>query len=302
MAGGAGVEAASAGGVEGPTRCLLEAKHAPVTTSSRRQGAGGGRFEYRTCHAYCWTWALPPRLSWFRSSSDVAPRRPPAVARQRLRGLRLGALRDPLRRRRTPAPSRRRPPRRPSAIRATRRPRSCPRPALPNRRTPGPRRRRAHGHDIGRSPQDIRAIIQAHRDEARACYDAALKDHPGIQGDLVMKWTIDPKGQVTEVSVDASRSQISSRRSRAASGTSSRRSSSPQARAGSRLMRSIHSTSTRIMAPDQRHRRHLRLPRPDLPAQLRRAQSAMALTQPCIVQCWNHSPTREAIASGSASG
>src|SRR5580704_14685685 len=30
----------------------------------------------------------------------------------------------------------------------------------------------AHGHDVGRSPQDIRAIIQAHRDEARACYDA----------------------------------------------------------------------------------------------------------------------------------
>src|SRR5580658_8062370 len=65
-----------------------------------------------------------------------------------------------------------------------------------------------HGHDVGRSPQDIRAIIQAHRDEARACYDAALKDHPGIEGDLVIQWTIDPKGNVTAVTEDTSRSQI----------------------------------------------------------------------------------------------
>ncbi len=65
-----------------------------------------------------------------------------------------------------------------------------------------------HSHDVGRSPQDIRAIIQARRDEARACYDSALADHPGIEGDLVIQWTIDPKGNVTQVSLDASRSQI----------------------------------------------------------------------------------------------
>jgi hypothetical protein len=65
-----------------------------------------------------------------------------------------------------------------------------------------------HGHDPGRSPADIRAIIIAHRDEARACYDKALAVHPGIEGDLVIQWTIDPKGSVTQVSEDASRSQI----------------------------------------------------------------------------------------------
>lgn len=65
-----------------------------------------------------------------------------------------------------------------------------------------------HGHEVGRTPQDIRAIIQAHRDEARACYDAAVKDHPGIEGDLVIEWTIDPKGNVTQTSFNSAKSQI----------------------------------------------------------------------------------------------
>jgi hypothetical protein len=65
-----------------------------------------------------------------------------------------------------------------------------------------------HSHDPGRSAADIRAIVIAHRDEARACYDASLKDHPGIEGDLVIQWTIDPKGNVTAVTQDTTRSQI----------------------------------------------------------------------------------------------
>ena len=65
-----------------------------------------------------------------------------------------------------------------------------------------------HGREPGRAPEDIRAIIMAHRDEARACYDAALQDHPGIEGDLVIAWTIDPKGNVTQAGADSSRSQI----------------------------------------------------------------------------------------------
>ena len=36
----------------------------------------------------------------------------------------------------------------------------------------------------------------------------ALKDHPGIEGALVIQWTIDPKGTVIKASVDASRSAI----------------------------------------------------------------------------------------------
>jgi hypothetical protein len=65
-----------------------------------------------------------------------------------------------------------------------------------------------HTHEPGRGPADIRAIVIAHRDEARACYDAGAATHPGIQGDLVIQWTIDAKGAVTAVSADSSRSQI----------------------------------------------------------------------------------------------
>jgi hypothetical protein len=65
-----------------------------------------------------------------------------------------------------------------------------------------------HGHEPGRGPDDIRAIVIARRDAARACYDAGLKDHPGIEGDLVIAWTIDPKGNVTQAAIDSSRSQI----------------------------------------------------------------------------------------------
>ncbi len=71
-----------------------------------------------------------------------------------------------------------------------------------------PAPRGPHGHDPGRGPDDLRAIVVAHRDDARACYDAAIKDHPGIQGSLVVKWTIDAKGNVTQVTEDTSRSTI----------------------------------------------------------------------------------------------
>lgn len=65
-----------------------------------------------------------------------------------------------------------------------------------------------HTHEIGRGPADLRAIMAAHREEARTCYDAALPSHPGLQGDLVIQFTIDPKGAVTQVSQDTERSQI----------------------------------------------------------------------------------------------
>jgi hypothetical protein len=60
----------------------------------------------------------------------------------------------------------------------------------------------------GRRRDDIKTIILTHRDEARACYDKALKDHPGIEGDIQIKWTIDPDGNVTNPAVDQGKSQI----------------------------------------------------------------------------------------------
>jgi len=72
----------------------------------------------------------------------------------------------------------------------------------------GPKAGPGHQQEPGRKREDIQAIIQARRDEARACYDKGLKDHPGIEGDLDVKWTIDPQGNVTDASVDSSKSTI----------------------------------------------------------------------------------------------
>jgi hypothetical protein len=65
-----------------------------------------------------------------------------------------------------------------------------------------------HAHEPGRGREDIRALVVAHRDEARACYEKALQAHPGLEGNLVIQWTIDPKGTVTQIASDPARSQI----------------------------------------------------------------------------------------------
>jgi len=62
--------------------------------------------------------------------------------------------------------------------------------------------------EIGRRREDVQTIIGSRRDEARKCYDDAVKRNPSLEGDLDVKWTIDPKGIVTDVAVDDSKSQI----------------------------------------------------------------------------------------------
>jgi hypothetical protein len=53
----------------------------------------------------------------------------------------------------------------------------------------------------GRSLTDIQVIINTRREEARACYDAAQKLAPTLEGDVKLTWVIDPKGVVTESGV-----------------------------------------------------------------------------------------------------
>jgi hypothetical protein len=68
-----------------------------------------------------------------------------------------------------------------------------------------------HGQSVqepGRAAKDIQVIVGARRDEARACYDKALAAHPGIEGDIDIKWVIDPSGNVGDASVDTTKSQI----------------------------------------------------------------------------------------------
>ena len=64
------------------------------------------------------------------------------------------------------------------------------------------------GSEPGRSAKDIQTLVVSHRDEARACYDNAVKTHPGIEGNIDIQWTIDPSGSVAMGSVDPARSEI----------------------------------------------------------------------------------------------
>lgn len=73
----------------------------------------------------------------------------------------------------------------------------------------GPKAGPGHSQEPGRSAKDIQTIVLAHRDEARACYDKGIKDHPGPEGNLTVKFVIDPTGKVTDSSVDSTKSAIS---------------------------------------------------------------------------------------------
>jgi hypothetical protein len=65
-----------------------------------------------------------------------------------------------------------------------------------------------HQAELGRGVADIQAIVAAHRDEARTCYDKGLVDHPWIEGTLDVRWTIDPSGKVVDAEVDTAHSEI----------------------------------------------------------------------------------------------
>lgn len=64
------------------------------------------------------------------------------------------------------------------------------------------------GGEPGRKREDIQAIVMARRDDARACYDKGLKGNPTMEGDLDVKFVIDPQGAVSEAEVDQSKSTI----------------------------------------------------------------------------------------------
>jgi TonB family protein len=59
-----------------------------------------------------------------------------------------------------------------------------------------------------RGKQEIQQVMADNRDKVRACYDAALAKNPGIAGDLVIDFTIDPRGDVKQADVNWSQSEI----------------------------------------------------------------------------------------------
>jgi TonB family protein len=59
-----------------------------------------------------------------------------------------------------------------------------------------------------RSKEEIQRVIADHRDTVRACYEAALKNNPGIHGDLVVAFVINPDGSVKHAEVNWAESEL----------------------------------------------------------------------------------------------
>ena len=64
------------------------------------------------------------------------------------------------------------------------------------------------GPKDARGKEEIQRVVAANRDKVRACYDAALKENPGIAGDLVVSFVIDPAGQVKTAEVNWAESEL----------------------------------------------------------------------------------------------
>ncbi|HMI82522.1 MAG TPA: AgmX/PglI C-terminal domain-containing protein [Polyangiaceae bacterium] len=59
-----------------------------------------------------------------------------------------------------------------------------------------------------RSLNDIRAVVANNRDAFRACYDKAVKAHPGIKGTYTLKFVVNPDGTVKSAEADSTKSEI----------------------------------------------------------------------------------------------
>ena len=59
-----------------------------------------------------------------------------------------------------------------------------------------------------RGRSEIQQVMASNRDAVRACYDAALAQNPGIHGDLVVSFVIDPRGNVKQAEVNWAESDI----------------------------------------------------------------------------------------------
>lgn len=59
-----------------------------------------------------------------------------------------------------------------------------------------------------RSKEDIQRVVAEGREGVRACYDAALAQNPGIEGDLVVEFVISPSGDVKQAEVRWAESDI----------------------------------------------------------------------------------------------
>lgn len=59
-----------------------------------------------------------------------------------------------------------------------------------------------------RGKAEIQQVMAENRDKVRACYEAVLPNNPGSKGDLVVDFTIDPRGEVKQAEVNWSASDL----------------------------------------------------------------------------------------------
>jgi hypothetical protein len=59
-----------------------------------------------------------------------------------------------------------------------------------------------------RTVEVIAAVVKTHRKEARDCYEKALKQIPGLKGDVVIHFTLRPNGKVKQAELNQERSTI----------------------------------------------------------------------------------------------
>jgi len=66
------------------------------------------------------------------------------------------------------------------------------------------------GKPQGRSRDltEIANLVKARRDPVRACYERALKKHPGLKGKMVIHFVLDPEGKVKSATLNRERSKI----------------------------------------------------------------------------------------------
>ncbi len=63
---------------------------------------------------------------------------------------------------------------------------------------------RAAGGKASRSIEDIRLVFERNKGSIYAIYNRALRDDPALQGKIVLKLTIAPSGEVTDVRIESS--------------------------------------------------------------------------------------------------
>jgi len=67
----------------------------------------------------------------------------------------------------------------------------------------------APGED-SRTSEVVQKMVMEHRPTVRKCYEAALKELPGLQGDLVIHFVLDPEGKVKKAELNQEMSTLKS--------------------------------------------------------------------------------------------